>query len=126
MDDFDKSTAVLQWRYALRLVASAPRTLTSITIGLDFVSDVPYEDLAFCTIASINWAAWGEVLRRFENLRSVTFTNMADDPRFGHVRYYEPYVPRGPLDSGFAMRLGIFILRQMHWMRSKVTFLTSV
>lgn len=44
-DHYKRSAAILQWRYALRMLASAPTILKSIVIGLRTMGDVPYEEL---------------------------------------------------------------------------------
>ena len=117
-DASNKSAAVLQWRYALRLIASAPRSLTSITIGLYltgsglyFMDDVPHDDAWYSTIYMVDWKKWEEVLRGFDKLANLTFIRM--DDRSYRRRYYEPYEPRGPLPEAFAKKMKEHVMKDL-------------
>ncbi|TCD61448.1 hypothetical protein EIP91_008427 [Steccherinum ochraceum] len=65
------------WRYALQMIATAPSTLTSITIRLN----IPYafwpasDDTRFAKslLRMVDWAQWIEVLAGFSQLRSLLF-----------------------------------------------------
>ncbi|KAH8100408.1 hypothetical protein BXZ70DRAFT_907505 [Cristinia sonorae] len=69
----EKSPAVLQWNYALRLIASAPLTLSSIKIGIYLDEDTSAEDMMGCTISVVEWENWDNVLRQLLGLREVVF-----------------------------------------------------
>ena len=106
-DDTKRSDAVLQWRYALRLLASAPSSLTSITVTMYLAGEVPYEELQYCTVDLVDWHRWNQVLGGFKNLQRLTFTRM--DPDWKDCQYYEPYEPRGQLPQHFVKEMEAFI-----------------
>lgn len=107
LDDWKKSDAVIPWRYALRLLSTAPPTLSSLRIGLRLAGDVKFEDLEQCTVPLIHWAKWNEVLQGFSGLQSVVFYSMDSDELYSKQNevYHEPYQPRGLLSEHFAPRL---------------------
>ncbi|TCD64707.1 hypothetical protein EIP91_003750 [Steccherinum ochraceum] len=66
------TNAIFQWRYALRLLASAPRTLTRVSVMI--MSDQGLDAPAHLfTLGSVDWTKWTEVLRGFPKLRYVEF-----------------------------------------------------
>ena len=68
------SPAIFWWRYALRLIASAPlSSLKTITIGIDGMLYQERRLVDGCTLGLVNWRKWDEVLGRFENLEQVRF-----------------------------------------------------
>ena len=112
LDDTKKSDAILQWRYALRLLASAStHSLTSVTLGLALAGDVPYEELEECTIESINWRMWEKVLQRFPNFKQLNLMRM-DDENFG-FSYFPPYQRRNKFPKHYKNEMLKFIARRM-------------
>ncbi|KAH8077485.1 hypothetical protein BXZ70DRAFT_1012904 [Cristinia sonorae] len=98
-----ESTAILQWRYALRLLAAAPRTLTLIRLGMDFELYVIDASIKRCTLTMVDWKKWDEVLKGFGALQRVEWFRldmMGDD-----LSYYEPLQPRGSLPQRFTQAL---------------------
>ncbi|TCD64717.1 hypothetical protein EIP91_003760 [Steccherinum ochraceum] len=73
LDDMKKSSAIFLWRYALRLLASAPKTLCSITVLFMMDGDVPFEDLDRSTIDTVDWRRWDKVLKGLGELERLTF-----------------------------------------------------
>ncbi|TCD64713.1 hypothetical protein EIP91_003756 [Steccherinum ochraceum] len=58
LDKSKQSSAIFLWRYALRLIASAPKALVSVTVLYELARDVSYEDLDMSTICVVNWKQW--------------------------------------------------------------------
>lgn len=90
-----KIHAILVWRYALRLLASALSKyspLTSISLGLHFDSLAPESHFGFdeSTLCFVNWTKWDEVLGGFGNLEEFRFVCMTNLDRDA---FYEPYEP---------------------------------
>ena len=110
-DSVEETAAVLQWRYALRIIASAPRSLTSIAIGLYLMDDVAYREMRYSTIYMVDWKKWEEVLRGFDKLEDLTFIRM-DDQTNGS-RYYEPFESRGPLPVRFVAQMKEHVLKEL-------------
>ncbi|TCD60329.1 hypothetical protein EIP91_010353 [Steccherinum ochraceum] len=69
------TNAIFQWRYALRLLASAPRTLTRVSVMImsDQGLDAPAR---LFTLGSVDWMKWTEVLRGFPKLRYAEFSEV--------------------------------------------------
>ncbi|THH19025.1 hypothetical protein EUX98_g8853 [Antrodiella citrinella] len=61
------------WRYALRMLASAPRTLTSIAIDVLVTFDVEQQIIDRSTIPLVDWEKWAQVLREFKDLKRLSF-----------------------------------------------------
>lgn len=75
-----KTHAILVWRYALRLLASAlpNNSLTSLSIGLRLHSPrtFPVSNIEESTLRFLDWKKWDEVLDGFEDLKEVRFMCM--------------------------------------------------
>jgi len=86
------SDAIVEWRYALRLLASAPRSLTHITLGIILVGSEYYDDTQDCTIDLVQWRQWDELLREFKALERLDVVQMDDEPYFSMAkpRLFEP------------------------------------
>lgn len=86
--------AILVWRYALRLLASAlsRNSLTSVAIGLHF--DLPDNTSSFnikeSTLHLLDWKKWDEVLGGFKDLKELKFMCMT---HFENLAFREPYEP---------------------------------
>ncbi|KAH8100270.1 hypothetical protein BXZ70DRAFT_938775 [Cristinia sonorae] len=103
------SSAILYWRFALQMVASSPRTIKSIRIGLyvDKVSgaDPEFEDMSYkdCTMNGVDWRKWDEVLGGFEHLEELVFFRM--EHRRRDQRHYEPMISHNPVPEGFIQEM---------------------
>jgi len=95
-DDSKKSEAIVEWRYATRLLASAPRTLSSITFGLIVDNNVRYEPMEDCTIEYVQWKQVDSILQEFKALERIDFVRM-NEKHAALSHFFEPYEPRRPL-----------------------------
>ena len=86
-----QSTPIFEWRYALRLLSFAPRSLKSIKIGV--VRSWPFS-LWVSMLQAVNWPQWRQVLQEFKQAR-LTFMPM--DPNVGEgLTYFKPFTRRMP------------------------------
>lgn len=96
----------VQWRYALRLLASAPHTLTSITIELNALEPQEDQRIEECTLGTVDWDHWDEVLRRFKGLKHLRVE------RPGQSRLFDILEPGGLLpDDCQAQYLPAYFLK---------------
>ncbi|TCD70959.1 hypothetical protein EIP91_000866 [Steccherinum ochraceum] len=73
-NQYKMGDTIMQWRYALRLLSSCPRSITHIFIELD---DAGTRDgsIPLTTARYVAWNKWEEVLGRFERLESFRIMN---------------------------------------------------
>ncbi|TCD64715.1 hypothetical protein EIP91_003758 [Steccherinum ochraceum] len=110
-DDSKKSSAIYLWRYALRLISTAPKNLISITVLFDLGGNVPYEDLDRSTIYTVNWEKWDEVLRGFEKLERVSFVPLGFEGRAERETFAVPATQ--PRVSDWPEEASEFVYKQL-------------
>ncbi|KAH8089864.1 hypothetical protein BXZ70DRAFT_1011343 [Cristinia sonorae] len=96
------SSTILHWRYALQWVASAPQTLRTVRIGLNFNTESVYlSEVSFksSTMDFVDWGTWDTVLSGFKQLEEVVFFRM--DPPGGKWHCYEPMQSRKRIPNWF-------------------------
>ncbi|TCD60327.1 hypothetical protein EIP91_010351 [Steccherinum ochraceum] len=88
---FNTEDTILQWRYALRLLSSCPSTITHIFIEL-YAAGERTGTGSLNTAEEVDWAKWGEVLQRFQNLESFRFVASGRHwvPGLGDICEIEP------------------------------------
>lgn len=80
--------SLVEWRHALRLLITAPSTITHIRVGLKEVSSLGHMRIDECTIKSIDWPKWDEVIEKFPRLEHLEFAMLENQRR------YRPAEPR--------------------------------
>ncbi|TCD70736.1 hypothetical protein EIP91_002112 [Steccherinum ochraceum] len=84
-----KDSAIFIWRYALRLLATAPKTVRSVSVLFLMESYVQPEELG-STIVAVDWGKWDEVLEGFDELQELAFVAVLK-PASSAEGYYEMY-----------------------------------
>ena len=108
-DDFKRTPVIIQWRYALCLLASSPPSLTSITLGLRIPGDGAKE-LEHSTVYTVDWKKWVDVLRGFKQLVELRLVDMDIKWVEGYEEIYEPH---GRLQDRFVTMLWPFIRKEL-------------
>ncbi|TCD70737.1 hypothetical protein EIP91_002113 [Steccherinum ochraceum] len=110
-DYMKNHAAVFLWQYAMRLLATAPKTLRSIILLLYMDGYFSPQDRVGNTIVRVDWKNWDEMLKGFDMLEGLTFVAVKDET-FGE-EYFEMYQKQSEVSSEWLQLASEFVFEKL-------------